>query len=189
LILPLLALCLSAAAPPSRAAVERRIREVTVRYLDFSGVEQEGVVEVDSALAGEVAEIFAEIRRADFPIRTMRPMREFDGDDEAAMRADNTSGYNWREARGTGRLSWHALGRAIDLNPLENPWVRGDRIRPKGAKRDPRAPGTLQRNNDPVVRAFRRHGWHWGGRWRRVQDWQHFEKPLPGVDLGALRTD
>ena len=183
MILPLLALCLSVATPPSRAAVERRIRAVAVRYLDFSGSEQEGVIEVDSSLAGEVVEIFAEIRRANFPIRTMRPMREFGNDDEAAMRADNTSGWNWREARGTGRLSWHALGRAIDINPLENPWVRGDRIRPKGAKRNLRVPGTLQKD-DPVVRAFLRHGWHWGGRWRRVQDYQHFEKPLPGVDLG-----
>lgn len=176
-----MALCLCGKAPV-RAEVEKRIRPVQVRYLDFSGVVREGVIEVDSALAREVAAIFSEILEAGFPLRSVRPVGEFGGDDEASMQADNSSGWNWREAQGTGLLSWHALGRAIDLNPRENPHMRGKRVRPAGAVRDAMRPGTLQ-EGDAVVRAFRRRGWHWGGRWRSAKDWQHFEKPLPGVDL------
>jgi hypothetical protein len=175
-----LALCGKA---PVRAEVEGRIRAVPVRYLDFSGVVRAGVVEVDSSLAGDVQAIFGEILRAGFPLRQVRPVREFGNDDDSSMAADNTSGWNWREARGTGRLSWHALGRAIDLNPRENPWVKGRRTRPEGARRDTSMPGTLRRG-DAVTEAFRRHGWSWGGRWGRVKDYQHFEKPLPGTDLG-----
>ena len=176
-----LGLCLWGKAPV-RSEVERRIRPVTVHYRDFSGHLREGIVEVDSSLVREVGEIFAEILASGFPVRGIRPMREFGGDDDSAMRADNTSGWNWREARGTGQLSWHALGRAIDLNPLENPWVRAGTVRPAGAVRAPSVPGTL-RLDDAVVKAFRKRGWKWGGRWQRLRDWQHFEKPLPGVDL------
>jgi D-alanyl-D-alanine carboxypeptidase len=176
-----LVLCLCGEAP-FRSEVEPRIRPVTVRYLDFSGKVKEGIIEVDSSLAREVGEIFVEIYAAGFPVRGVRPMRDFAGDDDSAMRSDNTSGWNWREARGTGQLSWHALGRAIDLNPRENPWVRNGIVRPNGAIRDTSIPGTM-RWNDAVVRAFRKRGWRWGGRWQRVRDWQHFEKPIPGVDL------
>lgn len=176
-----LGLCLWGKAPV-RGEVEKRIRPVTVRYLDFSGQVRSGTIEIDSSLAREVGEIFEEILASGFPIRQIRPMREFGGDDDSAMRSDNTSGWNWREARGTGQLSWHALGRAIDLNPRENPWQKEVRTRPAGAVHARGVPGTLERD-DAVVKAFRRRGWHWGGRWTRVKDWQHFEKPLAGTDL------
>jgi hypothetical protein len=166
--------------------VEARIRAVPVRYLDFSGKIQQGTIEVDSSLAREVAEIFQEILALQFPLRQVRPMSEFQGDDDSAMRAGNTSGWNWREAKGTGSLSWHALGRAIDLNPWENPWVKGKRVRPHGAVHDTTKPGTLW-SGHPVVKVFRKRGWHWGGRWTRVRDWQHFEKPQAGVDLRLHR--
>lgn len=166
---------------PARAEVEARIRPVAVRYLDFSGQVREGVVEIDSSLAREVEEIFDEILAARFPLRRVRPIAEFGGDDEASMQADNTSGWNWRKTRGTRLLSWHALGRAIDLNPCENPMIKGRTVRPEGARRDTAMAGTLKAG-DAVVRAFRKRGWHWGGRWKGAKDWQHFEKPQSGVD-------
>lgn len=175
---------------PVRAEVEGRIRSVPVRYLDFAGQVREGAVEVDSSLAREVEEIFAEILAARFPLRSVRSIAEFGGDDEASMRADNTSGWNWRKTRGTRLLSWHALGRAIDLNPLENPMVKGCTVRPEGARRDTAKPGTLLVDG-AVVRAFRKRGWHWGGRWKGAKDWQHFEKPQAGVDrsLSPLQAE
>jgi hypothetical protein len=93
------------------------------------------------------------------------------------MRANNTSGYNCRTVAGSSKLSQHALGRAIDINPLVNPYVKGGTVDPPEgapwADRSRNDPGMIKAG-DAVVRAFARQGWGWGGAWSSGQDYQHF---------------
>jgi peptidoglycan L-alanyl-D-glutamate endopeptidase CwlK len=92
------------------------------------------------------------------------------------MAADNSSAFNYRLIAGTDRLSRHALGRAVDINPRENPAIYPDgRIVPAGAVRRPGKPGTFTEDH-PVVRAFREKGWRWGGDFTHLRDYHHFEK-------------
>lgn len=107
----------------------------------------------------------------------MEPIEVYGGDDETSMRADNTSAYNGRFVPGTRRCSQHSTGRAIDINPLENPMIWSGRVFPATAgrfvERDQPVAGMI-RPGDPVVRAFTAVGWAWGGSWRDPVDYQHF---------------
>ena len=95
------------------------------------------------------------------------------------MAANNTSAFNCRLAVGTAHFSEHAFGRAVDLNPLQNPYVKGDEVLPPAGRahldRLARTPG-LVREGGPAVRAFAAAGWSWGGRWRSLKDYQHFSR-------------
>jgi hypothetical protein len=93
------------------------------------------------------------------------------------MEANNSSAFHYRTKTGKTQLSRHALGLAIDLNPVQNPFVRDGVILPPRASYDPYARGTLSADH-PVVQEFRKLGWIWGGDWSSLKDWQHFEKPL-----------
>ena len=112
-----------------------------------------------------------------FPIAGVVPIVRYGWSDEASMAADNSSAFNYRTIAGTDRLSRHALGRAVDINPRENPAVYPDgRIAPAGAVYRPGSPGTFT-DDHPVVCAFREKGWHWGGHFDHMRDYHHFEKP------------
>lgn len=107
----------------------------------------------------------------------MAPIQKYKGSDWHSIEADNTSAFNCRKATGSGRWSNHAYGTAIDINPIENPWVEpGGVIHHRASKpyinRTPR-PG-MAVEGGALVRAFEREGWQWGGRWRGTKDYQHF---------------
>ncbi|MBS1121883.1 MAG: putative cytoplasmic protein, partial [Deltaproteobacteria bacterium] len=110
------------------------------------------------------------------PIRQLRLVDDFEASDEASMAADNSSAFNFRVVAGTQLLSQHALGRAIDLNPIENPWRRPDRIVPEAgrvfADRRHIRPGMIVRPG-PVVAALDELGWEWGGDWMHAFDDHH----------------
>ena len=93
------------------------------------------------------------------------------------MADDNSSAFNCRKAVGTTHFSQHAYGRAIDLNPLENPYVKGEEVLPPAGRdhldRSAATPGMVHPEG-PAVRAFEAQGWKWGGRWRSLKDFQHF---------------
>lgn len=153
------------------------LRLLTVTHWGYDGAEHEGRIVVHERHADAVVEVFRKIHEARFPIERMVPISEYGGDDGASMRANNTSGFNCRFVAGTTRVSEHALGQAIDVNPLHNPYVRGGSIDPpEGARWADRTlgePGMIL-PDDPVVRAFAEAGWAWGGAWRTGQDHQHF---------------
>jgi hypothetical protein len=116
--------------------------------------------------------------RLRFPIRRMRLVDAYGADDRRSMAADNTSAFNCRFVAGTERWSEHAYGRAIDLNPVENPYVTasGYVSPPAGARfadRRRHRPGMVHRDG-PVVAAFAAIGWEWGGNWLWPKDYQHF---------------
>ena len=161
------------AAPPE---VLEDLCLIDVRYRGFDGRLHLGQLVVHRELAAEVREIFARILRWGFPIGRAVPIVRYGWSDELSMAADNTSAFNYRLIAGTARLSRHATGRALDINPLRNPVVHPDgRISPAGAVYRPGDPGTFA-GDGPVVLAFRERGWSWGGDFTHVFDYHHFEK-------------
>ena len=157
------------------------LRQVTVTYLDFQKKRATGVLIVHKEVAPEVRDIFRDLFRRGFLIERITPIEDFNGDDDASMAANNTSAFNCRDITGQpGRFSNHSWGRAIDINPLINPYVKGDKVYPpegrKYLNREVEAPGLIN-SGSYVVKRFLKAGWKWGGDWTNLKDYQHFEKP------------
>ncbi len=151
---------------------------ITMPHWNYDGDIQEGELVVSAAHAEDVAAAFGRLYDARFPIQRMEIVDVYGGDDNASMAANNTSAFNCREvAWRPGVWSNHALGQAIDINPLVNPYVKGDTILPPEgaafADRSVEATGGIY-PDDIVVRAFVDIGWGWGGDWSSAKDWQHF---------------
>ena len=159
-----------------------KLRVLAIPYIDFAGNTQDGRMIVAAAVSEDVLDVFAKLFRAGFAVARMRLMHTFDGDDRKSMRDNNTSAFNCRAKSSGGRLSSHAYGRAIDINPVQNPYLRKGRVLPAAgsayARPSVRRRGGVGviRNGGVVVRAFRGIGWHWGGNWRSVKDYQHFSQ-------------
>jgi len=151
------------------------LRLLRVRYAGFDSAAHDGELVVAAGLTGEASAIFAELYRIRFPIRQLRTVDAFGGGDGASMAADNTSAFNCRPVTGGTAWSTHAYGRAIDVNPRENPYLSGRTVLPPGSRTDrsPAAPGLI---TPAVVAVFARHGWTWGGTWTGPVDYQHFER-------------
>jgi peptidoglycan L-alanyl-D-glutamate endopeptidase CwlK len=168
--------------PQCPDTVRHRQTLVIVRYYSFDKRVHTGQVVVDKDLVGDIKDVFGLILKSQFPIKTAIPIshprfrRNGAWDDELSMEANNTSAFNYRVIAGTTRLSNHAYGRAIDINPLLNPYIKDMRTSPKGAKYDPAVEGTLTTKH-AVVQRFLKLGWSWGGDWDNRKDYQHFEKP------------
>jgi D-alanyl-D-alanine carboxypeptidase-like protein len=168
--------CGRAASTVTSCVVPPRIG--SARYWGFDGSAHTGELVVSAAVTRPVVTVFARLYRARFPIRRMQPVDAFRGSDERSMAADNTSAFNCRYAVAPGSRRWsvHAYGEAIDVNPVENPYLDGGRVRPPaGALFRDRArvrPGMAVAGG-ALVRAFAGVGWPWGGRWASP-DYQHF---------------
>ena len=154
-----------------------QLRAVKLRHWDFSGRSRIGVLVVNAAQAQRVVAVFRRLYSARFPIRRMLGVEVYRGSDDRSMRADNTSGFNCRFVGGTNRWSEHAYGNAIDVNPVENPYIHGGLVEPPAGRafldRSIRRAGMATRTS-VLVRAFDSVGWHWGGRWSSSKDYQHF---------------
>lgn len=154
-----------------------KLRLVHVRIWGFDHASHAGQLVVHRRWADEMAKVFRRLYRAPFPIRRMRLVDHYDANDDASMKADNTSAFNCRFVAGTSTWSQHAYGRAIDINPVENPFVNGTHVSPPNGKKF--ADRSLHRRgmihlHDVVWHAFHRIGWGWGGTWSSAQDYQHF---------------
>ncbi len=161
------------------------LRELALSFHDFSGKTQIGTLIVNRDLADDVVHLFQELYRRDFRIERMVPIEEYGGDDDVSMAANNTSAFNCRDVTGRpGVFSNHSWGRAIDINPLTNPYVKGDTVLPPAGRkymdRTKKFPGSILKGGF-VVHLFETDGWAWGGRWADRQDYQHFEKPARNV--------
>ena len=154
-----------------------QLRAVTMLYRGFDGRTRAGTLVVHVSVVVDVLAVFRKLYRASFPIRRMRPVDAYRGNDDASMAADNTSGFNCRRVGSSTSWSEHAYGRAIDVNPLENPYVHDGIVEPPAGRafldRSRRRKGMATRTG-VLVRAFERVGWSWGGRWTSAKDYQHF---------------
>ncbi len=103
------------------------------------------------------------------------PIVKYNWSDNASMDDNNTSAFNYRNIAGTDRLSRHALGMAVDINPMFNPVVENEEITPKGGKWDHNRAGTLT-DDSPIVKKFIENGWTWGGNFQSFKDYHHFDK-------------
>lgn len=149
---------------------------IDVRYRGFDGRLHVGQLVAHRDLAADIEEVFAMMERWRFPIAGVAPIVRYGWSDDASMAADNSSAFNYRTIAGTDRPSRHALGRAVDINPRENPAVYPDgRIAPAGAVYRPGSPGTFA-GDHPAVCAFIERGWRWGGHFDHMRDYHHFEK-------------
>lgn len=163
----------SAAAPVSM----EELRTLRVSFWGFDGRTHTGGVVVRGVWADDLQTVFQKLYDARFPIRSMNLIDDYGASDERSMAADNTSAYNGRYVGGTTVWSMHAYGLAIDINPIENPWVSAGDVSPAAGRsfvnRSLNAPGMIH-SWDVVVRAFTSIGWKWGGDWKGTKDYQHF---------------
>jgi hypothetical protein len=154
-----------------------QLRYLSVRYWGFDRKPHAGELVVHGDQVVRMLHVLRELWDMRYPIRRMDLIDDFGGSDDASMAADNTSAFNCRPVAGTSRWSEHAYGRAIDVNPVENPYVAGDRVSPPAGKafvdRTRARPGVI-RAGDRVVRAFAAIGWGWGGNFASSKDYQHF---------------
>lgn len=163
----------------------RDLRLLRMTHRDLDGRARAGEMVVHRRHARDVTRTFGRLYDAGWPIARMRLVDDYGGDDERSMAAGNTSGFNCRRVAGQADWSDHAYGAAIDLNPVQNPYVRAGSVDPPAGRRfadvdrgatAPVAPGVIKAD-DAVVAAFARIGWEWGGTWQSAQDYQHFAAP------------
>jgi len=146
-------------------------------YYSFDKKLHRGQLVVNKEIENEVKEIFEIIKKTKYPINKMIPIVHYNWNDDKSMADNNTSAFNYRFIAGTKRLSNHSFGKAIDINPFFNPVIYNDgKVSPKGAKY---IPGTQEvfTKNHPVVKAFKKRGFRWGGDWTSLKDYHHFDKP------------
>lgn len=160
----------------------RDLRYLRMLHVGWDDLPREGEMVVHKDLAGAVVRVFRRLYEARWPVQRMRLVDAYRGDDAASMAANNTSGFNCREVTGGGRLSEHAYGRAIDVNPVQNPYVRDALVDPPAGRRYAHVDRTGTAKpargvvvaGDVVTTAFRDIGWTWGGSWSSGKDYQHF---------------
>lgn len=180
-VLPVTAAELGESWRPGCPLEPARLRRVEIDYLGMDTQTHRGELIVHEDVVPEVIEIFEQLRQARYPIEKMQTPDHYPGaDDELSMRDNNTSAFNCRDIPGTGNWSLHAYGRAIDINPLLNPYIDSTgAFQPANAApyldRNRLDPGLLH-DGDPAVQIFTDRGWRWGGDWQTPKDYQHFER-------------
>lgn len=159
------------------------LRYIKALHITLDGKIKRGEMVVNRAISNDIVTILRELYKAGYPIERMVLVDEYGADDEASMTANNSSAFNYRTTPGGTRLSAHSRGMAVDINPLYNPYVKvlSDRtiVAPKAAAeyvdRNGPFPYKIERH-DICCKLFLEHGFEWGGDYKSIKDYQHFEK-------------
>lgn len=162
------------------------LRYLKIMHYGFDGKIYEGEMIVNKAIADITIDVFKELFEIKYPIQKMVLIDDYDADDERSMTDNNTSAFNFRFISGTKTLSNHAMGLAIDINPLYNPYVFTDKngntvVQPANGlpfvNRNSNSRYFIK-ENDELYCIFLKHGFTWGGDWETKKDYQHFEYAL-----------
>ena len=157
------------------------LRVLKIDYIGYDGNTHNGQLIVHKDVAGEVLGIFRALYAGKFPIEKVSPVEAYAGNDDRSMEANNTSAFNCRDVTGQpGKFSNHSWGRAIDINPLTNPYIKGTTVLPPEGRQHldrTKSETGIIRADSPIVKLFQKAGWTWGGTWTDRKDYQHFEKP------------
>lgn len=160
------------------------LRYIQVLHYGFDGKVKSGELVCHQDIADDLIEIFQELYKAHYPIERIQLIDDYNADDEQSMLHNNTSCFNYRRVAGSKTLSYHSQGKAIDINPLYNPCVKRLRngstsVSPKTGRAYSNRSKTFKYkidHNDLVYKLFKKHGFTWGGDWKSLKDYQHFEK-------------
>ena len=166
----------------------KRLKLLEVSYYNFTHIILTGQLIVLDKLSQAVLNIFEELFMLKFPINSIKTMDEFGGNDELSMAANNSSCFNFRPVDGTDKLSMHSYGLAIDINPVQNPFIMIDKMSNDVAVLPRESVDFLNRHNkregmvEPIVEIFRKYGFsEWGGDWNDPIDYHHFQVPRKAV--------
>ena len=158
-------------------SVIENLRLVNVYYYGFDNKLHKGQLIVHKDAVLDLIEIFEFIRESQFPINKVVPISKYGWSDEKSMVDNNTSAFNYRFISGTRVISNHASGLAIDINPALNPYIKNGNSLPSNCIYDTTKAGTISESSE-LVAEFKNKGWLWGGNWKSLKDYQHFEKKL-----------
>ncbi|MDZ7818572.1 MAG: M15 family metallopeptidase [Aliarcobacter sp.] len=161
------------------------LRIVNIKHLGFDNNIYFGDMIVHKDVADEVSLIFQELFEISYPIKQISPIEKYNGDDFESIEANNTSAFNCRLAEGSNKYSKHSYGKALDINPIENPYVYKDGttshkdsikylIREQNDKSNENK--AVLTSSSKAVQIFKKYGWKWGGDWKNTKDYQHFQK-------------
>jgi len=156
------------------------LRLLNLQHYDLDFKVQQGELVVHKDVVNEVVIIFSELFYNKFPIAKMKLVDHYNADDEASMSDNNTYSFCSRKSTGAEKWSIHAYGRAIDINPLFNPYIKGEVILPKSGinyvdRTKTETPGMIH-HGSKIYEIFRKYGWVWGGDWNSLKDYHHFQK-------------
>lgn len=161
-----------------------QLRYLKLLHYTIDGKIQLGELVCNKDISADLIDIFRNLFEARYPIERMVLIDEYEADDKLSMAANNTTCFNFRHVAGSKVLSKHSVGKAVDINPLYNPYVKRHAngtltISPKEGKayanRSQKFNYKISRN-DLCYKEFIKHGFQWGGDWRSLKDYQHFEK-------------
>lgn len=162
------------------------LKYLTLSYINFENKSKIGELIVHKDISEEMIEIFEELYNINYPIYKMQLVSDFKADDFTSIEENNTSAFNCRNIANTSRWSNHAYGRAIDINPIQNPYIsKSGKIFHKDSeqyrKREHIDLLNLQDKarllkQDKAVKIFKKYGFIWGGDWNSIKDYQHFDK-------------
>ena len=159
------------------------LRYISVLYCDFNNTVQTGEIICNQSIAQDIVEIFYELYQASYPIEKIRLIDEYNADDDLSCQDNNTSSFCYRTVAGSKKLSKHAQGLAIDINPFYNPYITYPNGVPTIKLQDTavyadRSADFIAKidHNDLAYKLFTAHGFTWGGDWNTVKYYQHFQK-------------
>ena len=164
------------------------LRYLSIKHLGFDGKDKIGELIVHKNVAKDILKIFDELYTIKYPIYKMKLVINYKGDDWLSIEDNNTSAFNCRPITGKkNKWSKHAYGKAIDINPIENPYIsrkghisHKDSLKYRTRKHNSKSlkDKALLLKNDKAVKIFEKYGWKWGGDWITIKDYQHFEKKI-----------
>lgn len=165
--------------PQAIEIIKNQLTVITVTYYGFDNAIHKGQIICNKKVATDFQTIFNQLFQLHFFIQQVKPISNFNYNDVASMQANNTNCFDYRlQTNSKKRLSKHALGLAIDINPIQNPYIKGSQIFPANANTNS-TKGLINLKNDlgkKVITLFKKMGFKWGGNFKRNKDYMHFEK-------------